>query len=100
MSAPHHSFFTGWMLFLTPNHQSQSTEGKSLGLVVKNINLTQQKETTREQNGKKTYKKHHHKDSAYESVETNLFLFVMFLGKFIKRDVNNVNFTFGQFFFC
>ena len=88
------------MLFLTPNHQSQSTEGKSLGLVVKNLNLTQQKETTREQNGKKTYKKHHHKDSAYESVETNLFLFVMFLGKFIKRDVNNVNFTFGQFFFC
>jgi len=25
--APRHSFFTGWMLFLTPNQQHQSTEG-------------------------------------------------------------------------
>ena len=24
---PHHSIFTGWMLFLTPNQQCQSTEG-------------------------------------------------------------------------
>jgi len=24
---PHHSIFTGWMLFLTPNRQCQSTEG-------------------------------------------------------------------------
>jgi len=28
--APHHSIFTGWMLFLTPNQQCQSTEGKGL----------------------------------------------------------------------
>jgi len=27
---PHHSIFTGWMLFLTPNQQCQSTEGKNL----------------------------------------------------------------------
>ena len=26
-STPHHSIFTGWMLFLTPNQQCQSTEG-------------------------------------------------------------------------
>jgi len=26
--APHHSIFTGQMLFLTPNQQCQSTEGK------------------------------------------------------------------------
>jgi len=26
-SAPHHSFFTGWMPFLLPNQQCQSTEG-------------------------------------------------------------------------
>ena len=25
---PHHSIFTGWMLFLTPNRQHQSTEGR------------------------------------------------------------------------
>jgi len=25
--APHHSFFTGWMLFPTPNQQCQSTQG-------------------------------------------------------------------------
>jgi len=25
---PHHSIFTGWMLFLTPTEQCQSTEGK------------------------------------------------------------------------
>jgi len=25
---PHHSIFTGWMLFLTPNQQCQSTEGQ------------------------------------------------------------------------
>jgi len=25
--APHHSIFTGWMLFLTPSQQCQSTEG-------------------------------------------------------------------------
>ena len=25
---PHHSVFTGRMLFLTPNHQCQSTDGK------------------------------------------------------------------------
>jgi len=24
---PHHSIFTGWMLFLTPNQQCQSSEG-------------------------------------------------------------------------
>ena len=28
--APHHSIFTGRMLFLTPNRQCQSTEGSSL----------------------------------------------------------------------
>jgi len=27
MSAPHHSVFTGWMPFLPPNQQHQSTEG-------------------------------------------------------------------------
>jgi len=27
---PHHSNFTGWMLFLTPNQQCQSTEGNFL----------------------------------------------------------------------
>jgi len=26
MSAPHHSFFTGWMPFLPPNQQRQSIE--------------------------------------------------------------------------
>ena len=26
--APHHSFFTGWMPFLPPNQQRQSTEGR------------------------------------------------------------------------
>jgi len=26
-STPHHSIFTGWMLFLTPNQLCQSTEG-------------------------------------------------------------------------
>ena len=30
MPAPHHSFFTGWMPFLPPNQQRQSTEGISL----------------------------------------------------------------------
>jgi len=29
---PHHSVFTGWMLFLTPNQQCQSTEGKKQGI--------------------------------------------------------------------
>jgi len=29
MPVPHHSIFTGWMLFLTPNQQCQSTEGSS-----------------------------------------------------------------------
>jgi len=27
MPVPHHSIFTGQMLFLTPNQQCQSTEG-------------------------------------------------------------------------
>jgi len=27
MPASHHSVFTGWMLFLTPNQQCESTEG-------------------------------------------------------------------------
>jgi len=27
-TTPHHSIFTDWMLFLTPNQQCQSTEGK------------------------------------------------------------------------
>ena len=30
MSAPHHSVFTGWMPFLPPNQQRQSTEGNML----------------------------------------------------------------------
>lgn len=30
----------------------------------------------------------------------NLFHFVMFLGKFIKRNVNDVNLTFCQLLFC
>jgi len=30
MPAPHHSIFIGWMRFLTPNQQCQSTEGKRL----------------------------------------------------------------------
>jgi len=29
MPAPHHSFFTGWMPFLPPNQQRQSTEGNA-----------------------------------------------------------------------
>jgi len=29
MEAPHHSIFTDWMLFLTPNQQCQGTEGKN-----------------------------------------------------------------------
>jgi len=29
MPTPHHSIFTGWMLFLTPNQQCQSTGGKT-----------------------------------------------------------------------
>jgi len=28
--APHHSVFTGWMPFLPPNQQRQSTEGRSM----------------------------------------------------------------------
>jgi len=28
MPAPHHSVFTGWMPFLLPNQQRQSTEGQ------------------------------------------------------------------------
>jgi len=28
MPTPHHSVFTGWMPFLPPNQQRQSTEGK------------------------------------------------------------------------
>jgi len=31
MPAPHHSIFTGWMLFLMPNQQRQSTEDSSCG---------------------------------------------------------------------
>jgi len=31
LPAPHHSVFTGRMLFLTPNQQRQSTEGKTNG---------------------------------------------------------------------
>jgi len=31
MPAPHHSYFTGWMPFLLPNQQRQSTEGSALG---------------------------------------------------------------------
>jgi len=31
LQAPHHSIFTEWMLFLTPNQQCQSTEGRNLG---------------------------------------------------------------------
>jgi len=27
-TTPHHSIFTDWTLFLTPNQQCQSTEGK------------------------------------------------------------------------
>ena len=30
MPAPHHSVFTGWMPFLPPNQQRQSTEGKEI----------------------------------------------------------------------
>jgi len=34
MPAPHHSvFFTGWMPFLPPNQQRQSTKGTSLDLI-------------------------------------------------------------------
>ena len=29
-TAPHHSIFTGWILFLMPNQQCQSTEGKGI----------------------------------------------------------------------
>jgi len=29
-STPHHSKFTGWTLFLTPNQQCQSTDGQNL----------------------------------------------------------------------
>jgi len=29
---PHHSIFTGWILFLMPNQQCQSTEGKESNL--------------------------------------------------------------------
>jgi len=37
MPAPHHSVFTGWMPFLPPNQQRQSTESKNLTEIVKNI---------------------------------------------------------------
>jgi len=30
--ATHQSIFTGWMLFLTPNQQCQSIEGKTVNL--------------------------------------------------------------------
>jgi len=39
MPAPHHLIFTGWMLFLTPNKQCQSTEDKKLPLKLKKIQL-------------------------------------------------------------
>jgi len=32
-STPHHSIFTGWMLFLMPNHQCQITEGNHHNIV-------------------------------------------------------------------
>ena len=32
MPAPHHSFFTGWMPFLPPNQQRQSTKDNSLNM--------------------------------------------------------------------
>ena len=31
---PHHSIFTGRMLFLTPNQQCQSTEGKTVDILI------------------------------------------------------------------
>jgi len=34
--APHHSVFTGWMPFLSPNHQRQSTEGSTNKIINKN----------------------------------------------------------------
>ena len=34
-STPHHSIFTGWMLFLTPNQKCQSTEGLTRKLLTK-----------------------------------------------------------------
>jgi len=33
MPAPHHNFFTGWMPFLLPNHQRQSTEDKCYNML-------------------------------------------------------------------
>jgi len=35
--APHHSIFTGRMLFLTPNQQRQSTEGNKWMKMIKGI---------------------------------------------------------------
>jgi len=32
--APHHSVFTGWMPFLLPNQQRQSTEGTEIDLSI------------------------------------------------------------------
>jgi len=34
---PHHSIFTGWMLFVTPNQQCQSTEGTSVYIMSLNL---------------------------------------------------------------
>jgi len=34
---PQHSIFTGWMLFLTPNQQCQSTEGQKQSYQNKNL---------------------------------------------------------------
>ena len=36
--APHHSVFTGRMLFLLPNQQSESTEGTKYFLCISNKN--------------------------------------------------------------
>jgi len=41
MPAPHYSVFTSWMLFLLPNQQRQSTEGRKKTKIEHKIRLTE-----------------------------------------------------------
>jgi len=52
MPAPHHSFFTGWMPFLPPNQQCQSTEGMKL---IKERNWKQKLDVLRNNKLKRPY---------------------------------------------
>jgi len=50
MPAPHHAIFTGRMLFLTPNQQFQSTEGKFHKIPPINFSVILAKQTSKQTN--------------------------------------------------